>query len=78
MQGRWFFGTSLPSSWSAGFPNKITIPCPINWSLSLLACLRMNSIRLELPRRRKCEQRKKNLKSLMMTWTLVFLTKSLL
>uniref|UniRef100_A0A4X1UJK6 Uncharacterized protein n=1 Tax=Sus scrofa TaxID=9823 RepID=A0A4X1UJK6_PIG len=35
-------------------------------------------VTLYTPRRRKCEQRKKNLKSLMMTWTLVFLTKSLL
>ena len=28
--------TSPPSSWSAGFPNKVTIPCPNNSSLCVL------------------------------------------
>jgi len=27
-----------PFSWSAGFPNKVTVPCPSNLSLDLSAC----------------------------------------
>ena len=27
-QARWFFEASSPSSQSAGFPNKVAIPCP--------------------------------------------------
>ena len=31
-QAKWFLGMILPSSWSAGFPNKVPIPCPNNLS----------------------------------------------
>ena len=38
-QARWFiWDTTPPSSQSAGFPNKVTIPCPNNSFLDLLAC----------------------------------------
>ena len=30
--------TSPPSSWSAGFPNEVAIPCPNNRSLNSLVC----------------------------------------
>ena len=39
--------TSPPSSQSAGFPNKVNIPCPNNWSPDLLACRVVSSISLD-------------------------------
>ena len=37
-----------PFSWSAGFPNKVTIPCPSNLSLDLLVCRGASSSNLDL------------------------------
>ena len=39
--------TSPPLSLSAGFPNKVTIPCPNNLSLDLLACRAVGSMSLD-------------------------------
>ena len=39
--------SSPPSSQSAGFPNKVTIPCPNNLSLDLLTCRAASSTSLE-------------------------------
>ena len=39
--------TSPPSSRSAGFPSKVTIPCPNNLSLELLACHAAGSTSLD-------------------------------
>ena len=36
-----------PFSWSAGFPNKVTIPCPSNLSLDLSACCGTSSSNLD-------------------------------
>ena len=40
--------TSPPSSWSAGFPNKVAISCPNSLSLDLLARLVASSTSLDL------------------------------
>ena len=37
----------LPSSWSAGFLNKVTIPRPSNSFLDLLACSVVSSMTLD-------------------------------
>ena len=42
------WGMSLPSSWSAGFLNKVTIPCPSNSSLGLSVCCVVGSASLDL------------------------------
>ena len=39
--------TSLTSSWSVGFPNKVTVPCPSNLSLDLLGCCAVSSTNLD-------------------------------
>ena len=39
---------SPPSSWSAGFLNKVAIPSPNNVSLNLLACHMASSTSLDL------------------------------
>ena len=39
---------SPPSSWFAGFPNKVAIPCPNNSPLDLLACRAVSSTNLDL------------------------------
>ena len=44
----WDIYTSLPSSQSTGFQNKISIPCPDTWSLDLLACHAASSRSLDL------------------------------
>ena len=43
-----FWDSGPPFSWSAGFPNKVTIPCPSNLSLDLLACRGASSSNLDL------------------------------
>ena len=40
--------TCPPSFQSAGFPNKVAIPCAGNWSLDLLACCVVSSMTLDL------------------------------
>ena len=40
--------TSLPLSWSAGFLNKVAIPCPRNSSFDFLACCVSSSMSLDL------------------------------
>ena len=40
--------TSSPSSLSAGFLNKVSVPCPISSSLNLSACRAASSTSLEL------------------------------
>ena len=41
-----FWKTSLPSSWLAGFLNKVAFPCPSSLSLSLLVCRAPSNINL--------------------------------
>ena len=38
---------SLPSSQSADFPNKVSIPCLNNWSCDLLSCCEVSSASLD-------------------------------
>ena len=45
--------TSPPSSWSAGFPNKVTILCPNSSSLDLLACHVASSMSLDSVKKKK-------------------------
>ena len=40
------WGTGPPSSLSAGFQNKVTVPCPNNSSLKFLACGEQNKLGL--------------------------------
>ena len=42
------WNSSPPSSWSAGFTNKVTVPCPNKSSLSLLVCCTASSMSLGL------------------------------
>lgn len=39
---------SLPSSWPAGFPSKVTLLCPDTSPLDLLACPMVSSMSLVL------------------------------
>ena len=48
--------TSPPSSWFAGFPNKVAISCPNKSSLNLLACHAASSRTLDLVNKFWCNQ----------------------
>ena len=39
--------TSQPSPWSAGFLNRVTVPCPSISSLDLLTCCAASSMSLD-------------------------------
>ena len=68
--------TSPPSSWSAGFPNKVTIPCPNTSPLDLLACRAVSQYELGLVTISKVIQQSVYIKSLMAVGSITLVKKS--